>query len=481
VTENTAKWLHEHLQRRAGFRPGQLVIIDEASLASTRSLDLITGHAQMQGAKVVLVGDPHQLGAVGAGGVLGLLANDRPDHPRLTGIHRFHHRWEAQASLLLRAGERAAIDTYSRHGRVHAGDTDEMLQRAFQAWRHDIDSGRSSLLIAGTTEHVTALNHRARADRQSAGQVGTAQEVPLRDGTAASAGDWIITRRNQRNMQTADGEWVRNGDRWQVRAIHPDGSLTAHRPDHPDQQVRLPADYVAGHVELGYAVTAHRAQGATVDTAHVVATRTMTREQLYVALTRGRHANHVWNATDHPTDKPHHDGPADTGAAVLARILDHRGPGRSAHEGIAAEQDRWGGTAQLTAEHQAITAAARSHASTAAANAIRERRQLIEQHADQLLWTAIRERQPWLTHLGRPPADAVPRQRWITCARTIAAYRDRHGITDRAPLGQHERHAPRPDQQQALEAIRILQQLAAAMERPPTRPHISNRLSGPTM
>jgi ATP-dependent exoDNAse (exonuclease V) alpha subunit len=71
----------------------------------------------------------------------------------------------------------------------------------------------------------------------------------------------------------------------------------------------LPADYVAEHVDLGYAVTAHRAQGITTDTSHVLVDPSTTRENLYVAMTRGRQANLVYVATDLPDGQPHHPAP----------------------------------------------------------------------------------------------------------------------------------------------------------------------------
>ena len=48
------------------------------------------------------------------------------------------------------------------------------------------------------------------------------------------------------------------------------------------------AEYVVKHLELGYATTAARARGRTVDTAHALIDRGYTRETLYVALTRAR-------------------------------------------------------------------------------------------------------------------------------------------------------------------------------------------------
>jgi len=123
----------------------------------------------------------------------------------------------------------------------------------------------------------------------------------------------------------------------------------------------LPASYVAEQVELGYAITGHRAQGITVDTAHAVVTATTTRENFYVAMTRGRHGNHAYVATDTADDAhvtPHpSDNPDATARSVLYGVLQHVGAELSAHETITAEQDRWGSIGQLAAEYETIAQA----------------------------------------------------------------------------------------------------------------------------
>lgn len=94
-TENTAKWWQNHLLHGTTFEAGQLVIIDEASLAGTLSLDRITHLAQEVGAKVLLVGDYAQLQSVDAGGgAFAMLAGDRHDTPELVDVHRFKNGWE---------------------------------------------------------------------------------------------------------------------------------------------------------------------------------------------------------------------------------------------------------------------------------------------------------------------------------------------------------------------------------------------------
>lgn len=360
-TENTAKWLHDHTAHGLAFRAAQLVIVDEASLAGTLTLDRITSHANQVGAKVLLVGDWAQLTAVDAGGAFGLLVRDRTDTPELVDVRRFHHQWERHASLGLRIGNTSVIDTYQAHGRIHDGDTDTMLDTAYTAWLEDLAAGRSSVMIAETTETVTALNTRARLDRIIAGHVAPNDRVRLHDGTNASTGDLVITRRNDRRLLAGRG-WVKNGDRWHVTTTHDDGSVTVRRAGQRGRaSVRLPASYVAEHVELAYAVTAHRAQGSTVDTAHAIVAPSMTRETFYVAMTRGQHANTAYVTLDQPDSEDHHQPPGEeeaTGRSVLYGVLHHVGTELSAHETIEVEHDRWAGIAQLAAEYETIAAVA---------------------------------------------------------------------------------------------------------------------------
>ena len=121
----------------------------------------------------------------------------------------------------------------------------------------------------------------------------------------------------------------------------------------------LPAAYVAEHVDLGYAVTAHRAQGLTVDTSHVVVSCATTRENLYVSMTRGREANIAYVALDKP-DEVHAPPESDevNARTVLYGVLKHSGADLSAHQMIVEEQEQWSSIAQLAAEYETIAAVA---------------------------------------------------------------------------------------------------------------------------
>jgi conjugative relaxase-like TrwC/TraI family protein len=359
-TENTAKWVHAHTHDGWVLQAGQLLIVDEASLAGTFTLDTIATHAVEVGAKVLLVGDWAQLTAVDSGGAFGMIARDLSPAPELFDVRRFRNDWEKNATLGLRVGDITTINIYMEHGRVVGGVLESMLDAAYTAWRADLKAGRVSVMIAETTDTVRALNERARLDRIITGQVAVAGAVALHDETEASRGDLVITRKNDRTLPTGSG-WVKNGDRWTITATHPDGAITVRRAGkRGGGRLRLPAAYVAEQVELAYAVTAYRAQGSTVDTAHaLVHSSQMTRETFYVAMTRGRDANTCYVATDQAHLEEHQQVPDQvTARTILAGVLRHEGAQKSAHETITAELDVWAGIAQLAAEYDTIATAA---------------------------------------------------------------------------------------------------------------------------
>ncbi len=117
------------------------------------------------------------------------------------------------------------------------------------------------------------------------------------------------------------------------------------------------AEYVAEYVDLGYAVTAHRAQGITVDTSHVVVTPSTTRENLYVSMSRGRESNIAYVALDQPDDSHSTPEPDDvTARTVLFGVLQHSGASMSAHQTMEAEYAIHGGIDRLAAELETIAA-----------------------------------------------------------------------------------------------------------------------------
>jgi len=164
------------------------VIVDEASMASTLDLDPLITAAARAGAKVVLVGDPAQIGVInGPGGMLAALAH-AGHGVELAEIHRFSQRWERQASLALRHGQHDALTAYRGAGRLHpCQDGDAALDGVFGHWAAARADGQDALMLARTRLDVDALNQRARAAALTAGAV--TGPVTVAGGRDWQAGD----------------------------------------------------------------------------------------------------------------------------------------------------------------------------------------------------------------------------------------------------------------------------------------------------
>jgi hypothetical protein len=274
----------------AAVGPSTLVIIDEAGMADTLTLDTAIQFAINRGSSVRLIGDDQQLAAIGAGGVLRDIQHSH-GALHLTELHRFTDLAEAVASLSLREGKPEALEFYLDHGRVHVGDMATMTEDTFNAWVSDRAAGLDAIMIAPTRGLVALLNRRAREHRL--GHCVASSEVALADGNQASVGDVIITRRNDRRLRLSGTDWVKNGDRWTISEVGKHGELTV-RHLRSRLTTRLPAEYVRTSTGLGYATTIHGAQGVSADTMHGVLTGQESRQQLYTMLTRGRRANHLY-------------------------------------------------------------------------------------------------------------------------------------------------------------------------------------------
>jgi len=264
--------------------PSTLVIIDEAGMADTLTLDAAVQFAVNRGASVRLVGDDQQLAAIGAGGVLRDIKNSH-GAVQLNELHRFSDPAEAQASLALREGDLIALGFYLDHGRIHVGDLAKITDDAFTAWISDRAVGLDAIMLAPTRELAAELNRRARDHRRGGAPAG--REVRLGDGNRASVGDVIITRASDRRLRLTATDWVKNGDRWTITHVGKHGDLTV-RHSRSDRTVRLPADYIQTSTGLGYATTVHAAQGVTAYTMHGLLTGLESRQQLYTMFTRGR-------------------------------------------------------------------------------------------------------------------------------------------------------------------------------------------------
>lgn len=348
--EKVLQLVRDHGDDATDLHAGDMLLVDEAGMASTRDLDELTALVHRRGAVIRMLGDPHQLSAVQAGGAFRLLVH-RTEAAHLSNLWRFVDRDEAQATLGLREGDTAALDFYEDARRLHDGTRTELLDQLFTAWQADVSDGKTSLMLAGDNNTVRELSQRAQAERMDNGHLEGAG-VALHDGSRAHEGDVVVTRQNNRRLLDAGGHtFVKNGDLWDVQTIGDDGSMTV-KASGGGAVIALPADYVAAEVELGYALTVHRAQGMSVDTAHTLVDDKTKREGLYVAMSRGRVENHAYAITQ--ADVGAHEKreePRDV-RELLNGILANDQSERSATETIADNLERGESLATLVPQYE---------------------------------------------------------------------------------------------------------------------------------
>ncbi|WP_075554368.1 MobF family relaxase [Pseudonocardia sp. Ae505_Ps2] len=343
-------------QVRDRLGAGDLVVVDEAGMTSTVDLHLITSLAAEAGAKVVLTGDPEQLGAVGAGGLFSHLVGTASSVVELQTVHRFAQEWEKAASLQVRAGDTAAVAEYLSRGRLHAGSVEEMEAGASRSWLADTVAGRSSLLIVAGNEQAAQLSRRLREQLIGLGRVDPAPVGRVHGvepgGQAVSIGDKVQARLNDRSVRVdlpagACGgvqlcAFVTNRETYTIIGAHRDENN-----DHfllgRDQHgviAYFPVEYAARHLRLAYAGTVHAAQSLTVDTGHSVITEEMGRDAVYPAITRGRVENHVWLVAARPADAHDPQALAETARSRFSAVIEFSGAQTSAVAARAEAQDQ---------------------------------------------------------------------------------------------------------------------------------------------
>jgi hypothetical protein len=333
------------LRRPVPLHRDDVLVLDEASQLSTADLVMIGEAARQAGARIIATGDTAQLGAVEAGGMFRLLAREVPA-AELYEVRRFDAAWEREASVRLRDGDLAAVAAYDWHGRIRGSDQEASCDRAAAMWLADHLRGKDVLLLAGSNAEAAELSRRVQARLTQMGGVGPPQ-APLADGNHAGVGDLVRARLN--TEIDAGGRKLTNRDTLEVTAFRDvDAEVRRQRLDGTwTGTFRVPRAYLAANAELAYAGNVHVAQGRTVDTAHLLVTDSLSRQALYVGMTRGRQANTAHVVTGNAAPRGHQPYQQAAAESVLAGVLKRDAGDLSATEQIRQAQDWAGGTGHL--------------------------------------------------------------------------------------------------------------------------------------
>lgn len=262
---------------------GTVILLDEASTVSTPDFAALVELVEGCGGKLVAIGDPRQIGAIGPGGLFAHLSR-REQALQLSEIRRQRDPAERRVVEIAHQGRGSdAIDLLRSRKRLRIADTlPDALDAQVLDWNDARQRGEDAVMIARRRRDVAALNERARA------LLGERPGPVLCVGGAEfRAGEQLVTRINT--------SAVSNRERWQLVAVDPDGGAELARIGGDGRRVRLGALELrslshsgAPAIEHAYAITAYSAESKTFDSAFVLLDAGATREEFLVAVSRAR-------------------------------------------------------------------------------------------------------------------------------------------------------------------------------------------------
>jgi conjugative relaxase-like TrwC/TraI family protein len=347
-------------ERALAFR--SVLLVDEAGMVDSANIARLIHHADAAEAKLVLVGDPEQLGEIGAGGMFRALA-ERSDPVHLDEVIRHEFEAEREGARLIREGEGAqALDLYRSEERVViTADADARREAMVSEWHESFAAGEDAVMVAKQNIEVERLNAMARELRREAGQLGE-REIEVGEARFA-AGDQVITRVNDREAD------IYNRERWEVAEVDPDRGRVVLEGIDQDRMVEVGPDYLAKtnpHSEApalqhAYAVTTYSAQGSTVDRAFVAADPSMDKQELYVATSRSRGETTIY-ATPEIQAAREEIAPGDpylrSGIPHIAEASERDRAQRAAHDEARRDELRELPTEELVSKRNELESAA---------------------------------------------------------------------------------------------------------------------------
>jgi len=275
------------------FDEKTVLVIDESAMAATEELAKLASAVERAGGMLISVFDRRQLQAIGTGGAAAHLA-DTFGKAELTGIVRQHEEWMRDAAKQFAKGDAAAaLKQYELAGRLHvAEDRDKAMSKLISDWADRYYE--KPLILAGTRAEVAELNRRCQDLLLNHGNAhGDAHYV---GDIKLYQGDRVLFTVNSRKLD------VQNGTFGKIIGFNETGEIAQVWLD-SGRTVEVPLTSYRG-LQLGYAVTTHKAQGMTVDYAYVLAGGKMQDRQLsYVQASRARESTFIYTDRHEAGDK----------------------------------------------------------------------------------------------------------------------------------------------------------------------------------
>ncbi|AFL51518.1 Ti-type conjugative transfer relaxase TraA [Sinorhizobium fredii] len=340
-----ASWELAWASGRGLLERGDVLVIDEAGMVSSRQMARVMKAIVDAGAKAVLVGDAMQLQPIQAGAAFRAIT-ERVGFAELAGVRRQRDVWARDASRLFARGEvEKALDAYARHGRIVETETrHEIIGRIVSDWadarrellQKSADDenaprlrGDELLALAHTNNDVKRLNDALRQVMTNEGALSDGRTFQTARGAREFAvGDRIIFLENARFVEPRarrlGPQYVKNGMLGTVVSTDDKraDALLSIRLDNGRDVVISEDSYC--NVDHGYAATIHKSQGATVDRTFVLATGMMDQHLTYVSMTRHRDRADLYAAKEDFNAKPEWGGKprVDHAAGVTGELVE---------------------------------------------------------------------------------------------------------------------------------------------------------------
>lgn len=292
-----------------------VLVIDEAGMLGSRQIDKILKEVEQAEAKVVFVGDTEQLQAIEAGSPFRAIS-ERFSTMNLSEIRRQTQVWQQEATKAFGRGDTAdAIRRYDEHGCIQAFETKEMARaEMIKKWQEDRKyyPDETKIMLAYTREDAQLLNEAARNLLKEKGELGKGKEFKTiyRTSDHLSIEEHeMITEEGRRNFAISDRILflqndrtlgVMNGNLGNVKRIT--GRTITVELDQDKREVIFDSG-VYKNFDHGYATTVHKAQGVTVDSTYLLASRHLDSNASYVGMSRHKEELKVYYGQDEFNNK----------------------------------------------------------------------------------------------------------------------------------------------------------------------------------
>ncbi|MCL6230283.1 Ti-type conjugative transfer relaxase TraA [Bartonella bilalgolemii] len=321
-SKTLSAWELAWKNKKEQLRVGDVFVIDEAGMVSSKQLSRFVQKVEKVGAKIVLIGDPMQLQPIEAGAAFRAVV-DHIGYVELSHIRRQKEKWGQEASRHFARGQvKEALDNYKKRGFIHETKTHQQaISSIVKDWmdvrkkieKKSVEKGKplngdELFILAHTNAAVKKLNKEIRIVLKNSHflkpeDVASAVNFDTMRGSREFViNDRIIFLENamfeEKFAPELGKQKVKNGMLGTVLS-------TQNKKGQPILKVRLDtgqevifSNETYQNIDHGYAATIHKSQGVTVDNVFVLASPSMDQHLSYVAMSRHRYQSHLYVAEE---------------------------------------------------------------------------------------------------------------------------------------------------------------------------------------